>query len=115
MRLAMRKPCKTLFKSFAACITELNNYLPLFPSLSSSKKMPPEEMEVAEKFYKGGTTSKTLSKEDSNRASHGRKQNRGESALPTNPKKGRAGKRKAKMQAIQVIGRPYGKSIYTYK
>ena len=44
MRRAMRKPHKTLFKSFAACITELNNYLPLFPSLSSSKKMPPEEI-----------------------------------------------------------------------
>ena len=42
MRRAMRKPHKTLFKSFAACITELNNYLPLFPSLSASKKMTPE-------------------------------------------------------------------------
>ena len=32
-----------------------------------------EIMEVAEKIYKGGTTSKTPVRADSNRASHGRK------------------------------------------
>ena len=65
-----------------------------------------EIMEVAEKVYEGGTTSKTPIGADSNRASHGRKQKGRAANLTTNTKKGRAGKRKAKMQAIQVIGRP---------
>ena len=34
---------------------------------------------------------------------------RGETALPTNPKTGHSGKRKTKIQAIQAIGRPEGK------
>ena len=36
-----------------------------------------ERMEVAEKIYKGGNTSKTLHKVDANRASHVRKQKGG--------------------------------------
>ena len=44
MHLAMCKPCKTLFKLISAYLTELNNYLPLFPSFSASKNMPPKEL-----------------------------------------------------------------------
>ena len=44
MRHAMRKPLKILFKHFCARHKELNNYLPLFPGSSASKKMPPEEL-----------------------------------------------------------------------
>ena len=43
MRRAMCKPCKILFKHFAAHIKELNNYLPLFLGSSASKNMPSEE------------------------------------------------------------------------
>ena len=53
-----------------------------------------ERMEVAEKIYEGGNTSKTPIRADAKRASHGRKRKGGESASPTNPGTGRAGKRK---------------------
>ena len=53
-------------------------------------------METAEKIYKDGNTSKTPTRADANRASHGRKRKGGESASPTNPERGRAGKRKGK-------------------
>ena len=39
---AMRKPWYLPLKRFAACLTELNNYLPLFQRSSASKKIPPE-------------------------------------------------------------------------
>ena len=55
-----------------------------------------ELMEVTEKIYEGGNTSKNQPRADVNRASHGRKQKGGEYASPTNPRTGRAGKRKAK-------------------
>ena len=55
-----------------------------------------KQMEVAEKVYEGGTPSKTSIGVDSNRASHGRKRRGGESNSPTNPEKGRVGKRKSK-------------------
>ena len=51
-------------------------------------------MEIAEKVYKRGTSSKSTIRADSNRASHVRKRKGGEPAYPTNPEKGRAGKRK---------------------
>ena len=44
MRCAMHKPQGQPFKIFAARITELNNYLPIFPGPSAIKKMIPEEL-----------------------------------------------------------------------
>ena len=44
MRRAMRKPWDLPFKRFAARLTELNNYLPLLPWYSATKKVPPEEI-----------------------------------------------------------------------
>ena len=55
---------------------------------------------MAKKIYKGGTTSKTTTRADANHVSHGRKQNLGEAASPTNTKKGQTGKRNTNMQAI---------------
>ena len=43
MRRAMRKPQYLPFKRFAAWLTELKNYLPLFPGSTASKNMPPKE------------------------------------------------------------------------
>ena len=37
----MRKPWDLLFKRFAAQLTELNNYLQIFPGSSAAKKMDP--------------------------------------------------------------------------
>ena len=51
-------------------------------------------MEVAEKIYKVGQTTKHLHRSDTNCASHGRKLKGGEAASPTNTEKGRTGKRK---------------------
>ena len=51
-----------------------------------------EIMEVTDKIYKGGNTSKTLPRADNNCAIQGRKQKRGEATPPTNPETGRAGK-----------------------
>ena len=48
-------------------------------------------LEVAEKVYEYGTTSKTPIREDSNRASHGRKRQGGEVASHTKPIKGSTG------------------------
>ena len=53
-------------------------------------------MEVAKKSYEGGTTSKTTIREDSKRASHGRKRKGREAASPTKPETGCVGNRKTK-------------------
>ena len=53
-----------------------------------------EIMEIAEKFYKGGTTSKTIHQSDDNCSCNRRNQKEGESASLSNPEKARAGKRK---------------------
>ena len=141
MRCAMCKPQILSFKRFAARLTEINNYLQLFPGPIEAKKMASEYlnkillhaipnfwlkqsdiqgwdfkgntyndtceifewMEIAEQVYEGGTPSKNTTWADSNRASHGIKLNEREAASPTNPEKGRVGKRKKFMQAIQVI------------
>ena len=55
-----------------------------------------ERMEAAEQVYKGVTPSKIPTREEANCDVHVRKQKGGESALPTNTKKGRAGKHKTK-------------------
>ena len=44
MRCTMHKPCKFPFKHFSARITELKNYLPIFPGSSASKKMTAKEL-----------------------------------------------------------------------
>ena len=44
MRRAMRKPRYLQFKIFAAWLKELNNYLPLLPGSSASKKLDPKEL-----------------------------------------------------------------------
>ena len=102
MRCVMLKPRRMTFKSFAARLTETNNFLPLFPGLDNSKKMEIEELnkillhavpnvqakksylqgwdfelntyretcamldlvEVTEQVYKGGSPSKTPTRED---------------------------------------------------
>ena len=43
MRRAMSKPRDMLFKRFTAQVTEINNFLPLFPGLDTAKIIPPEE------------------------------------------------------------------------
>ena len=40
----MRKPLDIQFKIFAARLTELNNYLPIFPGSSADKKMDPKDL-----------------------------------------------------------------------
>ena len=59
------------------------------------------------KIYKGGTTSKNPIREDTDRTSHGRKRKGREDSSPTNPKKGRSGKRKTK-NAGHPSDRPTG-------
>ena len=49
-----------------------------------------------EQVYKGGNSSKNTNQAEYDRVIHGRKHKEGESALPTNPKKGRSGKHKEK-------------------
>ena len=44
MRRAMRKPQIMAFKRFAARLTEINNFLPLFPGSDASKKMEMENL-----------------------------------------------------------------------
>ena len=44
MRRTMRKPQDLLFKRFSAQLTELNNYLPLFPGSIADKKMSSQEL-----------------------------------------------------------------------
>ena len=53
-----------------------------------------KRMEVAEKVYEYGTTSKIPIRKDANCPSHGRKRKGGEAASPTKPRKVCAGKRK---------------------
>ena len=55
-----------------------------------------EILEVADKIYKGVTTSKTPIRADANCDSQIRKQKGGEAASPIDPRKGRAGKHKTK-------------------
>ena len=55
-----------------------------------------EQMKIYEKFYGGGTTSKTIIISDANHRSYGSKRQEVESASPTNPKKGFSGKCKKK-------------------
>ena len=42
MRRAMRKPQDLQFKIFMERLTNLNNYLPLFPGSNAAKNMDPE-------------------------------------------------------------------------
>ena len=44
MRRAMRKPCNISFKRLTARLTEINNFLPIFPGSDPTKKTPPEEL-----------------------------------------------------------------------
>ena len=44
MRLAMRKPQDTPFNLSVTCLTELNNYPPILLGYSTTKKMPPEDI-----------------------------------------------------------------------
>ena len=53
-------------------------------------------MEIAEQVYEGQTPYRKIPRADANRDSHVRNRKGGESALPTNPEKGRAVKRKTK-------------------
>ena len=69
-----------------------------------------EIMEVVDKIYEGGNTYKTPSRTNSNRASHDGKRKGGESASPTNPETGRAGKRKTR-NAVHPIYHPTGGKI----
>ena len=66
-----------------------------------------ERMEIAEQFYEGGTPSKTTTRADPNRASHGKKHKGGEDSSEINLKKGCAGNRK-KNHAGHTIDRPTG-------
>ena len=122
------------FKNFAARLTEMNHFLPMFPGSDASKKMEMEElnkillhevpnawakqsylqgwcfelktyretfamfkhMKVAEQVYEGVTPSKTPTMVESNSDGHINKRKGGEATSPTNPKKGRVGKRKTK-------------------
>ena len=43
MRREMCKPCHIIFKRFTAQLTEINNFIPLFPGSDASNNMPPEE------------------------------------------------------------------------
>ena len=51
-------------------------------------------VEVTEQFYKVVTPYKITNREEANPISHGSKQNLVQATLPTNPDKGRYGKRK---------------------
>ena len=64
-------------------------------------------MEIAEKIYEGENTSKIPTRAYANRASRGSKRKGVEAASPTNPKMGRAGKRKTRNVA-HLIDRPTG-------
>ena len=44
MRHTMHKNPDLPFKNFASRLTELKNYLPLFPGSSANKKIPPEDL-----------------------------------------------------------------------
>ena len=66
-----------------------------------------ERIEIAEQVYEVGNTSKNTKRVEADRASHGRKRKGGESAFPTNPKKGRTGKCKTN-HAGRMSNRPTG-------
>ena len=40
----MRKPRDIIFKIFTARLTEINNFLPIFPVLDATKNIPPKEI-----------------------------------------------------------------------
>ena len=63
-----------------------------------------ERMVIAEQVFKCGNISKNTNRAEANHESRERKHKVGEAASPINPEKGRAGKRKTNVQAIQVIG-----------
>ena len=44
IRRAMRRPQSITFKRFAARLTEINNFLPIFPGLDAFKKIEMEEL-----------------------------------------------------------------------
>ena len=44
MRRAMRKPCDMIFKSFAAQLTEIKNFIPFFPGSDATNNITPEEL-----------------------------------------------------------------------
>ena len=44
MMRAMRKPCNMYFKRFTARLTEIDNFLPLFPGSDPTKNMPAKEL-----------------------------------------------------------------------
>ena len=44
MRRAIRKPCNMILNNSIARITEINNFLNLFPGLDITKKVTPEEL-----------------------------------------------------------------------
>ena len=44
MRLTIHKPWNPSFNRFSACLTYINNYLPILPGSSEPKKMPPKEL-----------------------------------------------------------------------
>ena len=62
-----------------------------------------DRMKIAEQVYKGGTPSKTPTREESNNDGHVRKLKGGEDASPTNPNKVRASKLKKKIQSTRVM------------
>ena len=71
-----------------------------------------EQTEIAEQVYEGGTPSKTPTRADANREGHIRKCKGGESASPTNPKKGRSDKRKTKNSGYPSNVRTVDKKIF---
>ena len=62
-----------------------------------------EQVEISGQIYEGQTPSKKIPRADANRDSHIRERKGGETASPTNPKKGHSGKLKTKMKYIQTI------------
>ena len=94
----MRKPQDLPMKIFTTWMTELKNYVTLFPISSVSKKMSPEElndillhtvpnvwakqanlqgmckhMEITEKVYGGGNTSKNTNRVEADCSIYGNK------------------------------------------
>ena len=61
-----------------------------------------KQIEIAEQVYKGQTPSKQIPIPYAYRDSRVRKRKGGEAALPTSSKKGGTGKRKKKIQYLQV-------------
>ena len=59
-----------------------------------------KQMDISEQVYEEQTPSKKIPRADSNHGSYVRKRKGGEAVSPTNPKKGRAGKRKTKIKSL---------------